>query len=380
VRVASSLAICLLVAFSALADDPADSINLAPPQYRQQLGKQLTLAGKNQPELLASLRAAKPEYRESLTVLLANMPEQDLASLSKDFLLANVEYACKARSEMPWGKAVSDEMFFNYVLPYANVNERRDDWRKDFYQRFAGNARQCHTTGEAANMLNKEVFSQLKVKYHPTKRPKPDQSPYESTKAGYASCTGLSILLVDACRAVCIPARIVGIAEWTNKSGNHTWVEIWDRQWCPLGAAEPGVLNDAWLSRMATSVNPEHRANSIFAVSFLPAETWFPMAWAPENRTVPADDVTRFYTDRRHVTFHVVDYPRGRSVPSRLIVRWGGRLVAEDVVTGPTRFVLAAGQTYEVQMQRSESSKIFKQQVCPTTDDSQVIELPIGRL
>ena len=58
-------------------------------------------------------------------------------------LVANVAYACKARAEMPWGKRVRNELFFNYVLPYATVNERRDDWRKDFYQRFSARARQC---------------------------------------------------------------------------------------------------------------------------------------------------------------------------------------------------------------------------------------------
>jgi transglutaminase-like putative cysteine protease len=34
--------------------------------------------------------------------------------------------------------------------------------------------------------------------------------------AGYASCTGLSIFLVDALRAVGIPARVTGDADFFN--------------------------------------------------------------------------------------------------------------------------------------------------------------------
>lgn len=37
-------------------------------------------------------------------------------------------------------------------------------------------------------------------------------SPGQTLAAGYASCTGLSIFLADACRAVGIPARVAGAA------------------------------------------------------------------------------------------------------------------------------------------------------------------------
>ena len=54
------------------------------------------------------------------------------------------------------------------------------------------------TPGEAAAILNQKVFPLLKVRYS-TKRPKADQSPKESIHAGLASCTGLALILVDAC-------------------------------------------------------------------------------------------------------------------------------------------------------------------------------------
>ena len=77
--------------------------------------------------------------------------------------------------------------------------------------------------------LNRAVFAPdhpgTGVRYS-TARPKADQSPYESEDCKLASCTGLSILLVAACRACGIPARFVGTPRWTDNSGNHSWVEV----------------------------------------------------------------------------------------------------------------------------------------------------------
>ena len=34
-------------------------------------------------------------------------------------------------------KALPDSQFFNEVLPYANISETGDPWRKEFYYRFS---------------------------------------------------------------------------------------------------------------------------------------------------------------------------------------------------------------------------------------------------
>jgi transglutaminase-like putative cysteine protease len=141
--------------------------------------------------------------------------------------------------------------------------------------------------------LNKYVFDVTHVAYSATKRPKPDQSPYESIRAHYASCTGLSILLTDALRSVGIPARIAGIARWPDDSGNHTWVEIWDGQWHYLGASESTSLDQAWFTSKAAHTDVRH---PIYATSFKRTGLSFPMPWAPMLDDVPAVDVTARYT------------------------------------------------------------------------------------
>ena len=145
----------------------------------------------------------------------------------------------------------------------------------------------CKTPGEAAQRLNEKLFGEIQVKYS-TQRKRANQAPSESIEQGLASCTGLSILLVDACRSVGVPARLAGIPSWPNKQGNHTWVEVWDDGWHFTGAAEPNGqgLNHAWFQGDASLAKKDSRLNAIYAVSFkkpTPCSRWSGRA----TRTTP---------------------------------------------------------------------------------------------
>jgi len=258
----------------------------------------LKRAGENRWEIRPAFHLLR-DHEDAISFLIVNMPDRDLQTLDKGFLITTVALAYRALDEAPWGKSIPEDVFLNYVLPYANVNERRDDWREDFYKTFMPIAKKFKTPGEAAVALNEAVFKEVGVQYNATKRPKPDQSPYESVEAGYASCTGLSILLIDACRAVGIPARLVGIPMWADDSGNHTWVEIWDAgKWRALGAAEPGPLDQAWFMDKARATNPSNPEHHIYAVSFKKTATSFPLAWDSSIKWVNAVDVTDSYVGK----------------------------------------------------------------------------------
>lgn len=255
----------------------------------------LTIAGPNATEWISLLEVVVPEEKPSAVFLLANMPQRDLVSLKKDFLLENIYLARQAAQEVPWGKEIPEEIFLNYVLPYAHVNERRDNWRRDFYDRFIDVAKEAGTIDRAAVILNKKVFEDVDVSYHATKRPKPDQSPYESMEAHYASCTGLSILYADALRAVGIPARLALIPQWKDQSGNHTWVEIWDGDWKLMGASESEEIGTAWFSTQRHNVDPEYPEHCIYAVSFEKTDLRLPLVWDLSIDYVYGMDVTGRY-------------------------------------------------------------------------------------
>lgn len=229
----------------------------------------LDRAGDNRVQLQRALDDAPAAQRESVEFLLANMPERDLRSLSAEFLLENVKLAHEAWDQATWRYDLPREIFLNNVLPYANINERRDAWRKDFRERFGPLVKDAKAPSAAAAILNQQVFPLVKVRYS-TQRPKADQSPYESIKSGTASCTGLSVLLIDACRAVGVPARFAGTPLWSDKSGNHSWVEVWDDGWHFTGAAEPSgdKLDQAWFIQRASQAKPDDARHAIYAVSF----------------------------------------------------------------------------------------------------------------
>ena len=319
-------------------------------------------AGENQAELIATIKTVKSDQQEEAAFLIANMPDRDAQHLKRDFLVENIEYACKARQETKWGRELPQELFLNYVLPYVHVNERRDNWRQDFYKRFMLLAQECETASDVALKLNTAVFDTLGVRYHATRRPKPDQSPYESTEAGYASCTGLSILLADACRAVGVPARLVGAPRWTGKRGNHTWVEIWDGQWKFLGASENTPFNQTWFVGNAAGADASRVMNRIYAASYKRTGTHFPLVWNRAIRYVHAFDVTGFYTSREKTQIQLADYDELlRGAACEVFLRWQGEIIARQKAQDTLELELVPGETYEMEIHPVGSDQIIRQ-------------------
>ncbi|MEY4191119.1 MAG: hypothetical protein RIR17_1855 [Planctomycetota bacterium] len=260
------------------------------------LQDQVSKSGNNQGEIQKFMEAVPQEQKGAMEFLLLNMPEKDLTNLSSDYLLTNHGLAFQARKVFPWAMNIPEELFLNYVLPYANLDEKRDPWRKEFFELCQPIVKDCKTPSEAVQKLNNELFKKLHVKYAPQRR-SPNLSPKESIAQGTASCTGLSIMLCNACKSVGIPARIVGTPNWFDKRGNHTWVEIWDNGWHFTGACEPDPkgLDRGWFvgdASRAVKENPEH---AIYATSFKKTDLHFPLVWNRESRIVPAENVTERY-------------------------------------------------------------------------------------
>jgi hypothetical protein len=265
--------------------------------WSQDVETALAQAKANRGELEKALNATPKEQRAGIAFLIAHMPAKDLTTLKADFLLKNVDLAYKARAAMPWGKAVPEELFLNDVLPYASATETREPWRQEMMDLCMPIVKDCKTLTEAAQALNAAIFTKLKVKYS-TQRSRPDQSPSESMKSGMASCTGLSILLIDACRSVGVPARLVGIPKWVNKPGNHMWVEVWDGDWHFTGACEhdKNGLNRTWFIGDAALAKKDSVMNAIYASSYKRTATTFPLVWDLRAKDVYAENVTERYT------------------------------------------------------------------------------------
>lgn len=267
-----------------------------PKEYHALIDRTIATAGDNAKELKKALKEVPRNEREGMAFLISYMPERDAKSLSADFLLENVEYAYKARAEFPWAKDVPDSVFLNDVVAYANLNENRESWRKDFYERFKKYVAPCKTMREAIDSVNKNVRDELLVDYN-TKREKPDQAPYESMRQHMASCSGLSILLTDAFRAVGIPSRVAGTPAWHDDRGNHNWNEVWiDGQWRFTEYYPSDDLDQSWFLTDAGKAIKEDVRKAIYAASFKPTGCYFPLVWDENIRYVHAENVTDRYT------------------------------------------------------------------------------------
>lgn len=267
-----------------------------PKEYHALIDRTIATAGDNAKELKKALKEVPRNEREGMAFLISYMPERDAKSLSADFLLENVQYAYKARAEFPWAKEVPDSVFLNDVVAYANLNENRESWRKDFYERFKKYVAPCKTMREAIDSVNKNVHDELLVDYN-TKREKPDQAPYESMRQHMASCSGLSILLTDAFRAVGIPSRVAGTPAWHDDRGNHNWNEVWiDGQWRFTEYYPSDDLDQSWFLTDAGKAIKEDVRKAIYAASFKPTGSYFPLVWDEDIRYVHAENVTDRYT------------------------------------------------------------------------------------
>ncbi len=267
------------------------------------IGAALERAGDNAVELKRALDTAPEGQKDAVKFLIGYMPERDLKSLSAEFILTNVRFAYRAWNESPWKNDIDRKLFFNDVLPYACINERRDDWREDFYTRFKPLVADAASPGAAAVIVNENLCKLLNVRFS-RKRKKPDQSPYETMETGLASCSGLSVLLVDACRAVGVPARFAGTPLWADRSGNHSWVEVWDGGWHYTGGGEPsaGKLDRAWFTGKAKTAQRDHPRHAIYATSFKRTGLTFPLVWDRRGRIdyVYAVNVTDRYAKPTH--------------------------------------------------------------------------------
>src|SRR5579872_4704939 len=297
--------------------------------WSEAVNQALDQAGTNRQELVQALQRTPEAQREGMQFLVANMPLRDLKSISADFLTENVSLAYEAFAQAPWANAVSSDLFLNDILPYASVTEPRENWRKRLRELSAPLVKDCKTTGEAAQKINQQLFGLVKVKYS-TNRRAPDQGPLETMESGVATCTGLSILLVDACRSVGVPARVTGTPMWTDNRGNHTWVEVWDKGgWHYAGAAEadPNGLDRGWFGGSAAQAIKDDSQHAIYSSSFKKTGVIFPLPWSRRADYVNAVNVTDRYAkpkplDSTNMTLmvNVLDHPGGKRVVSRVTV------------------------------------------------------------
>ena len=167
---------------------------------------------------------------------------------------------------------------------------RKTVMRKDFYERFAKYVDGKENMVDALMAIAKNIKNETGVEYN-TKRSRVDISPFQAIKESMATCTGLSILLTDAYRAVGIPSRLAGTAMWTNYRGNHTWSEVLVNDQWHFIEYYPDTLDKSWFVADAGKADPENMLHWVYAASYKP--TGMPYYAAPDGSIMEVIDVNK---------------------------------------------------------------------------------------
>ncbi|MBK7637629.1 MAG: transglutaminase domain-containing protein [Saprospiraceae bacterium] len=198
------------------------------------------------------------------------------------------------RDEFSWCRTLPDSVFYNEVLPYCSLDENRDNWRLQFYKTFKPLVRDCRNIYQAIDSVNLNIQKVLGVDYN-VKRSKVNNSPLQAISEKMATCTGLSFLLVNAFRSVGIPARIAGTPMWTNMRGNHSWVEVWINGEWYFTEYYPDGLNKSWFVADAGRADIQNPKHWIYAASYKPSQTYYPLVWDLASTEIHAENVTERY-------------------------------------------------------------------------------------
>lgn len=231
--------------------------------------------------------------------------------LSNGIVQDTIQIALDSKVDYYWTQSIPKDVYFEYVLAYSNVDEARNNWRPLLKEALAPTIQYLRRIRMMVNLetVVQEVNTRLWSSFSNVNNGSPitfkeGQTPliYDPMSVilyGYASCTGLSILLVDALRTVGVPARIAGTPAWNGKieNGNHSWVEFYSTvtgTWKFIEAiATKNVRSynpcDNWFC------NKKHfdGKTKVYAAKMVKTDdTYFPMSWDASNHEVPGEDRT----------------------------------------------------------------------------------------
>jgi hypothetical protein len=274
-------------------------------------------------------------YTETYSWLRSNMPPFDSPNTETLFVngvaSVGVTLGLRARqnaSAFPWAKVVPKDVYLDYVAPYGNVNEGRSNWRT-LLQPIMGHILSAFdldgSIDQAQEIVNGYANESSSVWTALTASPivfKSEQTPliYDPMSTltfSFASCTGISILFIDALRSIGVPARLAGTPAWNGDAtnGNHNWVEIWRPSsntnddgvgvWSPIEGKPAGggeSLNDPctlWFCNPSRFPSTDSSTSTkVYAAKFnQTSDVRYPMAWDLQNDDVPGIDVSQAYSD-----------------------------------------------------------------------------------
>lgn len=237
--------------------------------------------------------------------------------LSMGIVGPSISIALDAKQRYSWTDHVPKNIYFEYVGSFASANESRNDWRTLFQeilpvilQEFELLEKDDATVEQVIQIVNQNIWNKFRTEkpiYFKSGQTPLIYDPMSILAYGYASCTGLSIFLVDLLRTVGVPARLAGTAAWNGKkeNGNHSWVEFYgsDSNWHIMeaqpasGGDDKNLLDPCqwWFCNEAKTTETTFHAARLDRN--LDNNVIFPLAWDSRNGDVIGEDRTSYMRD-----------------------------------------------------------------------------------
>lgn len=189
------------------------------------------------------------EVADAFAFLMSYSPLSDLADYPVSFMLANAEYAIRAKKDTEWGHRIPENIFNHFVLPPRVNNENLDSFRIVKYMEILRRVKHLPMY-KAALEVNHWCHEYVTYQASDART----SSPLSTLRYSFGRCGEESTVLVAALRTVGIPARQVYTPRWAHTDDNHAWVEVWvDGKWYFMGACEPSPeLNMGWFAVPST--------------------------------------------------------------------------------------------------------------------------------
>jgi hypothetical protein len=231
--------------------------------------------------------------------------------LSGGLIGPTIQYAVEAKIQFGYADELPLEIWQEYVLNYANLNEGRTNWRPFLWNKLRLLLNQDDTVQDAVKALNTDMWKILApvdtecITFVSSETPL-IFDPMSVLVFGHASCTGLAILFTTALRTAGVAARVAGTPAWhqDREGGNHNWVEVWEHgSWKFLEPSPNQTIVDTldrdpcerWFCSR-TRFNYQANTTLVSSARLRSVDTeFFRLAWEWNNADVPAEDMSELY-------------------------------------------------------------------------------------
>ncbi len=160
----------------------------------------------------------------------------DLYVIKADYLIENIDLAFEVWKKNPWGLKLSEEMFYEYILPYRTQDEHLTRWREGLIQQFSWLEDSLKSNSdflESYSQINQYVNSFLRREDEEFLR-YPISIDYNNMLKGKTgSCSDEANLFSWILRANGLPAAIDYTPQWANRGSGHIWHVLLDEKEVP---------------------------------------------------------------------------------------------------------------------------------------------------